>query len=230
MLKRFAENYRRIRSLDKGKIDGAWRDGIISHHFNRRLSAAVTALLLDTRATPNKVSAFHLALGVLTCVPLYLSKSYFVAGLMVWVVSILDGVDGEIARAKGLGTKTGEFIDSFFDRLFDITIIFSIALSTSWSNGSVIPWIFAQIALTGIFLDNYVFELYGNRVSMDSIVRAQIKITKKLRFWPARDVFLFIISIASFFYVPEIGLAIAGILSVGFSLSRLLVLLRTSGV
>jgi len=223
---RFRKNYKRVSRFNKGKVSGIARDGFVSYYFNRRISAVFTSLLIDKEVTPNQISIFIFVLGIFTCVPLYLSGNFFVAGLMVWIISILDGVDGEIARTKGIGTKTGKFVDSFLDRLFDIAIIFSIALSVSLLTESVIPWIFAFIAFLGLLLDNYVVELYGNRISMNIISKARIEIAKKVRFWPHRDVFLFIISIASFANVPEIGLLIAGTLTGAFSIARILIVLK----
>jgi len=223
---RFIKNYKKIRNYTKGKVSGIPRDGLVSYHVNRRVSAAITALLIDKEVAPNQISIFILVLGILTCVPLYLSGNFVAAGLMVWVISILDGVDGEIARVKGIATKIGKFVDSFLDRLFDIAIIFSIALSVSLMTTSIIPWIFAFIAILGLFLDYYTIELYGNRVGKNLMAKARVKIVKKVRFWPTRDVFLFIISIASFISMPEIGILIAGILSSIFSIFRILIVFR----
>ncbi len=216
------------RRVAKASVSGVDLDEIAFHHSNRGVSAAFSALLIDTAVTPNKISVFHFALGILSCVPLYLTGNFLAAGLMVWVVSILDGVDGEIARAKGLGTKAGEFIDSFLDRLFDTAMIFSIAMATSRMSDSTLPWIFAFVAFAGILLDDYGYELYSNRVSPASVLKAQTEIAKKARFWPAGDVFLFIISITSLLHIPAIRLAIAGSLSVVFSAARLVVVLPAS--
>jgi len=222
----FIKNYKKARSFGKGKVSGIPYDGVVSYYFNRRISAAITALLIDKKVKPNQISIFILILGILTCVPLYLSGNFFAAGLMVWVISILDGVDGEIARAKGIKTKTGKFVDSFFDRLFDMAVIFSIAVSVSLMTSSIIPWVFAFIAFFGLFLDYYTLELYENRIGNNLMSKARIAITKKVGFWPARDVFLFIISIASFANAPEIGILIAGTLSGVFSLSRTFIALK----
>jgi len=227
ILKKFVNNYNKVTKFNKGHdVSGVPRDGLISYYFNRRISAIFSALLMDKEVTPNQISTFVLVLGILTCVPLYLSGNFFMAGIMVWIISILDGVDGEIARVKSIGTKLGKFIDSFFDRLFDTAVIFSIALSVSLLTESVIPWIFAYIAFLGLLLDYYVVELYGNRVSQNSITKARIEIVKKVRFWPARDVFLFIISVMSFVNMPEIGLLIGGGLVGVFSILRILIVLK----
>jgi len=222
---RFVRNYKKARSFSKGKAFGA-RSGFVSYYFNGRLSSAFTALLMDTKVTPNQITISVFVLGVLACVPLYLSGHFFLAGVMVWIFSILDGVDGELARAKGMGTKRGGIIDSLLDRLFDTTIIFSIALSVSLLTSSIVPWVFASIAFLGLLLDYYTLELYGNRMSKNLIKSVRIEIANKVGFWPSRDVFLFIISIASFINAPHIGLLIAGSLSGVFALLRILILLK----
>ena len=225
-LKNFITKYKEIRKFHKGKVSSVPRDGLVSYYFNRQISAVFTALLIDKNVTPNQISAFVFFLGILTCIPLYLSGNFLIAGIVLWIISILDGVDGELARAKGMITKKGTFIDSFLDRLFDIAIIFSIALAVSLETGSVIPWVFASVGFLGMFLDYYTVELYGNRINNNLISKVRILIVKKIRFWPNRDIFLFIISIASFANIPEIGLFVAGMLSSIFSISRILLALK----
>ncbi|MEM0468132.1 MAG: CDP-alcohol phosphatidyltransferase family protein [Pyrobaculum sp.] len=39
--------------------------------------------------------------------------------IFIIVSSVLDGIDGAVARARGLATKKGAFLDSFLDRLSD---------------------------------------------------------------------------------------------------------------
>jgi len=225
-LKNFIIKYKEIRKFHKGKVSGISRDGLVSYYFNRRISAVFTTLLIDKSVTPNQISVFVFFLGILTCVPLYLSGNFLIAGIVLWIISILDGVDGELARAKGMITKKGTFIDSFLDRLFDMAIIFSIALAVSLETGSVIPWVLASVGFLGMFLDYYTVELYGNRINNNLISKVRILIVKKTRFWPNRDIFLFIISIASFANIPEIGLFVAGMLSSIFSISRILLTLK----
>lgn len=225
-LKSFITRYKEIRKFHKGKVSGIPRDGLVSYHFNRRISAVFSTLLIDKNVTPNQISNCVFFLGILTCVPLYLSGNFLLAGIMLWIISILDGVDGELARAKGMITKKGTFIDSFLDRLFDMAIIFSIALAVSLETGSIIPWVFASVAFLGMFLDYYTIELYGNRINNNLMTKVGILIGKKTRFWPSRDMFLFIITIASFANIPEIGLFVAGMLSSIFSMSRILLTLK----
>lgn len=225
-LENFIVKYKEVRNFDKGSASGIPREGLVAYYFNRRISPLFTVLLLDKNVTPNQISVFIFLLGVLTCVPLYLSGNFFAAGIMVWIISILDGVDGELARAKGMITRTGAFIDSLLDRLFDIAIIFSIALAVSLKTESSIPWIFASVAFLGMFLDHYTVELYGNRIDKKLIGKVRILIAEKTRFWPHRDIFLFIISIASIIKFPHIGLLIAGSLSGVFSLVRILIVLN----
>jgi|GEM_PF-6910536 len=217
MKRGFWERYRQARKKQKPKLDGVPRDGWISRLINRRISALVTAGLAERDVRPNQVSCFVFLLGVLTCVPLFLMHHFFLAGIAVWIISILDGVDGELARLKKLGSPFGAFLDSFLDRLYDSSLIFAIALAMN----SFSAWVFAFIGFFGMFLDYYTVELVGNKLGKGRMDKAQVKIVKKTKFWPARDIFLFLISIFSFLSIPHYGLFLAGLLSCIFSLARL---------
>ncbi len=103
---------------------GKKEDGPISKYVNRKISTRITMLIVSKgyRPSPNKVS---LAVFVLSLTPLYfyVSNNPFLAGILVQTASILDGVDGELARILGKTSKFGAFIDGIFDRIADILII-----------------------------------------------------------------------------------------------------------
>jgi phosphatidylglycerophosphate synthase len=98
-------------------------DGIVSHHLNRRLSGALTVLLLDTRVTPNAFTLVPLLLGLgagwalvqgthATCV---------LGALLYHLSSTFDGTDGELARLKFQGSRLGEWLDSVCDQIANLT-------------------------------------------------------------------------------------------------------------
>ena len=76
--------------------------------------------------TPNFVTA--LGVGVQVVVAYFvLTGKLVTAGLVAIVAALLDTVDGAIARARGLGTKFGAFLDSTTDRIADALVLLSIA-------------------------------------------------------------------------------------------------------
>ena len=79
-------------------------DGFVSRHINRRFSRPIARLLAYTPVTPNQVSllSFVIALGSLA---LFLNDHPAWAGGAVQASSIVDGVDGDLARRKNIATR-----------------------------------------------------------------------------------------------------------------------------
>ena len=104
-------------------------DGFVSRHLNRRISRPIARLLTHTPATPNQVSllSFAIALGSLA---LFLSDYPLWAGIAVQSSSIIDGVDGDLARSKNMATQFGGFFDAILDRYSDVAILGGL---TYWS-------------------------------------------------------------------------------------------------
>ena len=87
-------------------------------------------LLLNTRVTPNMVTAGTLVCGLLA--GWLLSRGHhaaLVAGsLVAWVASMLDGVDGELARAKFQSSAFGHWLEMACDYVFYIALFVGLGL------------------------------------------------------------------------------------------------------
>ncbi len=111
-----------------------------------------------TRVTPDALTAA----GVLLCVAgatavyfEYVGWALFWIGATLFVVgSILDILDGALARRRGLGTPFGAFIDSTVDRVGEAFMLGAIALVFMRAR---YEWAVALTfaALTGSFLVSY---------------------------------------------------------------------------
>ena len=97
----------------------------IDRYFHRPIAAAVAALLLPLGVTPNQVTLSSLAAGWLGS--FFLFQAFFgqgapgfywplAAGLLFLAV-ILDCADGQLARARGGGSRVGRILDGFVDVL-----------------------------------------------------------------------------------------------------------------
>lgn len=104
------------------------QDGFVSRFLNRPISRLVTRFLLKLPIHPVVWTVSIFVLPVLSCLFLLRGDygSIVIGAALFQVYSILDGCDGEIARAKNLESKFGEFLDSFCD--FAASILFVIAL------------------------------------------------------------------------------------------------------
>ncbi len=98
-------------------------DGPVSRYINRKISSRITSLLLRAGApvTPNQVSVIAAGLAFLSVYP-YLIGLPWLAGLLVQASSVIDGVDGELARATGKASPKGALLDSLLDRVADIAV------------------------------------------------------------------------------------------------------------
>lgn len=104
------------------------QDGFVSRFLNRPISRLVTRFLLKFPINPSTWTISIFVLPLVSC--MFLVRGDY-AGVVIGaaifqVYSILDGCDGEIARAKGLESKFGERLDDFCDSM--ASILFVIAL------------------------------------------------------------------------------------------------------
>src|SRR5688572_17787349 len=83
--------------------------------------------LKKTPVTPIHVTLLFGAVGLIA-VYCILNEYFIAAGILIIVKSILDAVDGELARAKKTPSFTGRYLDSIFDFLLNLAILISIAM------------------------------------------------------------------------------------------------------
>lgn len=125
------------------------KDGLISKIFNRHISLRITKQVAKTQVSPNQITF----LSVITAVASALAFSTnhpLIGGLLAQFCSILDGVDGEIARLKFLQSNYGALFDSILDRYGDFIIV--IGMTYGWyiqTSNPLVPLI-GSIALAGI--------------------------------------------------------------------------------
>jgi len=90
--------------------------------INRFLSRPLSAALLKTPATPNQITCASLGFGILSGL-LFSAGTYTssLAGALLFVcAAVLDNCDGEIARAKKMGSAFGAWLDVVTDILKDL--------------------------------------------------------------------------------------------------------------
>lgn len=106
------------------------QDGFVSRFLNRPISSRVTSFLLRFPIHPN---GWTIAIFVLPLIAgAFLVRgdyaSVLIGAAIFQVFSILDGCDGEIARAKNLESKFGERLDSFCDFLASVIYVLALGL------------------------------------------------------------------------------------------------------
>jgi len=166
-------------------------DGPVARYLNRRVSRRITYLIVrnNLAVTPNQVSLVSFLLALLSSY-LYLAKLPAIAGVLVQLSSIVDGVDGELARVRGLQSRRGAFLDSVLDRYADVAIVVSAALySTQLLGFWVVP--VALLALAGDLLVSYVHLRGEHDLGVHPALVGRVPAVA------SRDVRLFVVFLAS---------------------------------
>jgi CDP-diacylglycerol--glycerol-3-phosphate 3-phosphatidyltransferase len=125
----------------------------------RSLASRSIVGLTRTRVTPNALTTAGVSLCLAAAVLVYFEYRnellFYWLGAAVFVIgSILDILDGALARAGGKTTPFGSFLDSTTDRVGEGAMLGAIALIFS-RNGNEVALAAAVAAVAGSFLVSY---------------------------------------------------------------------------
>ncbi|OOG65813.1 CDP-alcohol phosphatidyltransferase family protein [Flavobacterium sp. A45] len=116
--------------------------------------------LKNTRFTPIHITLLF-AISGLIAVYCILKNHYFLASFFIILKSIIDAVDGELARTKNTPSYTGRYLDSIFDIILNFLLLMSICYvseTTFW----ITILAFVGIQLQGT-LYNYYYVILRNK-------------------------------------------------------------------
>ena len=125
----------------------------------RRLASRSITGLTRTRVTPNALTTAGVVLCAVASVLVYFEYRnellFFWSGAVVFVIgSILDILDGALARAGGKTTPFGAFVDSTTDRISEAFMLGAIALVLT-RDGNELGVGLTVAAIAGSFLVSY---------------------------------------------------------------------------
>ena len=125
---------------------------IFSRYFLRYLSAPVTRLLLKTSVTPNQITVTFILIFLIGAAAQFdqLHRPLPIAGaVLLWVGLLLDAVDGEVARVKGIYSVKGVYLDMVAHRIVHALIFGGTATGLYLRDGVVLPLFLAMAAIFG---------------------------------------------------------------------------------
>lgn len=141
------------RSEALGRVKDGYTTGV------RRVAARSMNRLARTRVTPNALTAGGVLLCAAGAVVVYFEyrdefAAYWVGAALFIVGSILDILDGALARSSGTATPFGAFVDSMTDRVSEGVMLGAIAL-VFMRHGNEVALAFTFAAAVGSFLVSY---------------------------------------------------------------------------
>ena len=171
-------------------------DGLVSKYVNRPISTRISIMAYRNglRIEPFAITLLSFTLGLVASLLLAL-RVFIFGGLLVQLASLIDGVDGELARLYHKATPWGGYVDSVLDRISDVAIVAGLTLASPTVDTLTV--LLAVLAASNVVFVSYVTHNLG-RLGVG---------TEKLRKVPAtRDARLFVVFVASLLSLPTIAL------------------------
>ena len=128
------------------------QDGFMARHFDRHISLAVSRQLLETSVTPNMMTIFSTLLG-LSGAAFFLGASraaYIPGALLVWLHSVLDGCDGELARVRFQESAFGSDLDFWGDNVVHLALFTCLGVGFWRTGNGVHTLVLAAVADLGV--------------------------------------------------------------------------------
>jgi len=137
---------------------------LLAHYVHRPIENMIVLRLMNTRVTPNQVTVMTNLLAYVVAA-LYFFGHLLPGSLLSFVVGVMDGVDGKLARAKNQTSKLGK-MEHAFDLLFEFTWLISLALFLHMSTGSSLPLILSMFSILFISFYRYCYDTFSRTMGM----------------------------------------------------------------
>ena len=106
------------------------------------------------KVNPDHISAVAIALAFLAGVLFYFSSNWawllIMASIVILISSLMDALDGKVAKMAGKANLRGDFLDHVLDRYADIFLIVGITVS------GYCHWFLGILGLTGVLMTSYL--------------------------------------------------------------------------
>ncbi len=119
--------------------------------LNKKLTQPLALLLKDFEPiTPNRLTLISFLFAGIVAPLLILKGHLFLSAIFIYIGALLDSLDGDLARVRGITSKEGAILDAVLDRYIDLFIISAIII---YDKGCLV-W--GLLAMVGSALVPYV--------------------------------------------------------------------------
>ncbi|MCA9516786.1 MAG: CDP-alcohol phosphatidyltransferase family protein [Myxococcales bacterium] len=122
-------------------------DGFVSRNLNRHISLFISRRIATSPITPNHVSSFTLVLGLVGAFCAWHGTYWWVlaGAFLLKANSVLDGVDGELARMRIQSSVLGEWLDTISDDLSNQSFFLAVGFGAAHVTGDAL-WLWLGVA------------------------------------------------------------------------------------
>ena len=139
----------------RNEIDEKKNDPVLAYYFYRKISFFVSSkILVKFPITANQITVFNFFLCLFAAVLIFSEKEFFLifSGILIQLVIILDGVDGEIAKMKKCQSKFGGWLDGNTDIVKYIFLCVSLGFTLYQQTGGILPFILLTTLISTRFV------------------------------------------------------------------------------
>ena len=133
----------------------------IDERLHRPLAAIVVQPLVASPLTPNQVTAIAGFAGTAAGGLVFLGESRpplrLAAAALLFVAVVLDCVDGQLARARGTVSKTGDMFDGLADLAVNLSVLSAMTYTLVRHFGGAM-WVLGAVAMVSYGLQCSLFD------------------------------------------------------------------------
>jgi 1L-myo-inositol 1-phosphate cytidylyltransferase / CDP-L-myo-inositol myo-inositolphosphotransferase len=182
---------------------GSPSDGPVARYLNRPISTRISIAASRLRPSPNAISV----VALLVCAiggSLFAVGRGAAGGVLVQLGSIVDGVDGELARIQYRTSRWGALLDGVLDRIGDAIAVAGLAIWAvrDGSVGETAGIVLVGVALTGSLLSMATKDRV-RALGMSDASEERLRLL-----FGGRDARLLVIAIAGVAGRPVLGLVV----------------------
>ncbi len=175
----------------------------------KRPIARLAAPMAARGVKPNTVTYLSLLIAILSFLLLHLLKSEPLYGIAIFIMGVLDGLDGAIARLSGKSSDVGAFLDSVIDKVSEGVILLAVAFHLEGQTMlDLRAEVWVALCILGWLLTSYT------RARADNLRVADLDVGLGAR--SERIFTLFLFSLVSWLRWGIVLVAMMGLLTAGY--------------
>jgi phosphatidylglycerophosphate synthase len=181
----------------------------INKYLNRPLASVIVRGVYRTRVTPNQLTCLAFLVGLSGAYFFFRGRpaAFVVGGVLAQLSSVVDCADGMLARAKGLTSEFGAYLDLYLDRVNEFFLLAGYMIGFYRYSGRLNVLILGLVTLGLYFLETTLFYLAKN----------YLKDTNKGETAENRGWFLFLMFLFALINRMDIGIYIFAVATVGIN-------------